>query len=97
MGITINARHPTDTKIKQSQLAATVFALSKASLFEEGNDEYTETTVDVKADVVSRRESTERHSIVFIAAGKDGGRNTSHESAGKQDHTRQDGVAVSEQ
>ena len=39
VGITINAHHPTDTKIEQSQLVTTVFARSRASLFEEGNDE----------------------------------------------------------
>ena len=39
VGITINACRPTDTKIEQSQLVTIVFALSKASLFEEGNDE----------------------------------------------------------
>ena len=39
VGITADARHTTDAKIKRSQLVATIFALCKAGLFEERNDE----------------------------------------------------------
>ena len=90
VGITADARHTTDAKIEWSQLVTTIFAFCKASLFEERHNERTETTIDVKTDVVSRGKRTERDDIVLIAIGKVDsgayeltGTDTSHESAGK--------------
>ena len=42
----------------------------------------------MKVNVVSRRQGTKRQSIILIAVGKIDNRNTSHESAGEQDHTQ---------
>ena len=90
MGITADARHTTDAKIERSQLVTTVFALCKASLFEEWHDKRTKTTIDVKSNVVSRGKRTECDDIVLIAIGKVDsgayeltGTDTSYESAGK--------------
>lgn len=70
MGITANARHPANAEIKRRQFVTPVFATCKTSLFEEGNDKGTETTVDVETYVVFRSECTERDDIVLITIGK---------------------------
>lgn len=56
MGITTNARYPANAKIKRGQFIATVFTVCKTSLFEEGDNEGTKTTIDVETNVVSRGE-----------------------------------------
>lgn len=66
MGITTNARHPADAEIERCQFITTVFAICETSLFEERDDEGTETTVDVETNVVFRGECTERNDIVLI-------------------------------
>lgn len=66
MGITTNARHPTDTEIERCQFVTTVFAICETGLFEEGDDEGTETTVDVETNIVFRGECTECNDIILI-------------------------------
>ena len=67
VGITTNARHPADTEIERGQFVTAVFTIRKTSLFEERDDEGTETTVDVETNVVFRGECTERNDIILIA------------------------------
>ena len=67
VGITTNARHPADTEIERGQFVTAVFTICKTSLFEERDDEGTETTVDVETNVVFRGECTERDDIILIA------------------------------
>ena len=66
MGITTNARHATDAEVEWGKFVTTVFTICETSLFEERDDEGTETTVDVETNVVFRGERTERDDIVLI-------------------------------
>ena len=70
MSATIGARHPPNGRGNQTHLALSDrFRLLQGQLVE-----CTETTVNVKAHVVSRGRHTERDNIVLIAVGKvDGG------------------------
>lgn len=66
MGITTYACHPTHAEIKRCQFVTTIFAIRETSLFEEGNDKGTKTTVDVETNVVFRGECTESDDVVLV-------------------------------
>lgn len=103
VGITTDARHPANTKIERCQFVPTIFTICETSLFQKGNDERTETAINVETNVVFRRQCTERDDIVLIAIRKVDRR--TYELRENRDEsniscnargTHHDGIAVSE-
>jgi len=66
VSITTDARNTFHSEIEREQLVVALLSVSKPSGFQEGNNEASETAIDVKTDIVFEGELTKSWNIVLI-------------------------------